>query len=684
MARSRAKPIIKRRLVAPLISLFIVCSFALIAFSPAVQPVAADSTSDWTTLTTVATNGAGGAAIGWIVGDGIGAPIGFAVGCAVGFIESIWNTNSLNPLQQAKDVYAKNLANLTYDCLAYAHYNFQTDQQLESAITLYCARQAEYGAKTLYDYQTLNHLPHVYNEAWVLQQSALANSTTAYLWNVITAYNGALQMLDATNQGFVGTYSGMSFGYYMGYHQGFEYDGSMNSDMMATSTSAIIGGRVTVAITTAPGKYVDLNTHSLIYIQGASAAGVLDLTSLADNTTHEFDYGVGYTAVNASVLLPGIYNLHTNTSVSLICGLAAMAPTNSGTCNPAIMIYAMGSESEPVWQGTQAWDGAHQIEYTPAGYWPNPDYQSTQNAAVVFSGQSSPSSPTDTDTYSVSLHQAMLDTYAALAEVTSMITTANNYGQTFYNTLVLTGGVGTAPMPGFAFPDLSQTNLSDAQIYAIYIAYMRAAGSWYENYSALLSNNVTISAESIDLTCRGHIYNATGAMVYNATTIWTPYVSIQDMNLTIGQNSTFTQASFIMVWGHAASINATLAGHWYDQSMTYVPVTVGWKVHPLEIYSGGAFISSLTLHVTTIYQIYLTHLQTISASQSESDWDWILAHWYLLAILAGAVILMAAAFTKNWIFAVVGLALVGVGVVVYFLSGGLTGFSSLFWMGGLR
>lgn len=677
MALSRAKTHSRRRLVAPLISLSFVLIFALLAISPAVQPVKADS-PDWDGIATVATNAAGGAAIGTIIGDGIGTPIGLAVGAFVGFLEAWYSSNNLNPLIAEKQIYASNLANLTYDCLAYAHYNAQTDKQLENAIQFYIARQAEYGAKQLYDLQAAAHTAHVYNAAYVLQDSQIASSTTAYLWNIIEAYNGALQLLDGTTQGYVGDYAGMGFGY---------FGGVINLSpgyLMDVSSSAIIGGRMTCAINTTTGKYVDLNTRSPIYIQGAGTSGVLNLTSLADGTTHQFTYDSGFSIINASLLLPGIYHLATNHAVSLICGLATLAPQNSGTVYPALAVYNMNETSSPEWQFTQVYTGTNEIQY-----WPGHSYSigriADYDAKVVFATSTS---VTDSNMYTtpasifpISLYNAYADMALAISDAATMVTTANSYGQSFFNTLVLTGGQGVAPMPDFAFPDPGQLNMSDSQLYAIYIAYMRQAASWYENYSSLLPENVNISAQSINLICRGPIYNATGAQVYNATTIWTPYVSIQDDSLTVGENTTFDQPGFIMVWGHGATINQTLEGHWYDQSMTYQAFTLNWTVHPLEMNYNGHFVSHQYLNITTIHQIVLDNLKTITAPQSESDWAWILAHWYLFALIAGAVVLLGAAATKNWIIAIVGLILIGAGVVGWFFAGGLTSFGPLLNVG---
>lgn len=653
----------------------------LLTLAPVAEPVAAWTDQDTLKTLYVIDNAAVGAAIGTAIADGPGAIAGAVGGALWGLLGLSLGSDQSNAIAyaQAKQVYANELANITANYLGLAHYNAQTNSELANTTATYLSRQAEWGARALYDYQTAHGQPHLYNSAWVLQQCQVANSSTALLWNTQAIYDDVLSSMDGISGSFVGTYSGMSWGIY-GY-----WDGSTFVNL-AADNSLSMTARVTDVLSTTSTQYLYLNTKAPIYVVGASASGTLSLKAASDGSYHNFTYGENMALVDASSLNAGKYNINASGgSPHAVCGLAVSADTNSGSAYPALIVYQY-QDAALSWAG---------LWWKPGTYWSfasptvghSGAYGSTPEIWISISS-AAPGGPGGNGVLEATFAHVKLDAIfsdmqSRQTQVTSLITTANNFAQTYYNILVLTGGSGggPAPMPEMIFPDPSQLlNLTQDQIYAIYLAYIRAMGDWFQNYSQMLPNNVTLSSESLWLVCRGPIYdtnvNASLREVFNETAVWTPYVSIQNMDLALGMN-TFAEPGFFIVWGHKNHLNDTT---WIDQEARYVPFTAGWKANVTEMQTNGTGISSITLHVTTIHQILPPVIAPITPPQGQGIADWIIAHWYIFVLIAGIVIIGAAAFTRSWIFLVVGLIAIAVGVLFWWMSGEIL-FNPLLWMG---
>lgn len=247
-----------------------------------------------------------------------------------------------------------------------------------------------------------------------------------------------------------------------------------------------------------------------------------------------------------------------------------------------------------------------------------------------------------------------------------MQTVANNFAQSYYNYLVANGPDAPRIMPSIIFPDPSQLEgMSWQQIYAMLLAYLTQMDPWFETHTVMGMDNVNISAESLDLLCRGAIYNASGGVVYNDSAVWTPYISLEDMTLTAGQNNTMTQPGFVIVWGHAED----LANFSQPTACVYVPVTIGWNLSIEEMTLKGAQVTEATLTVTEIKWVVYEPGGNITPPQGLNDLDWIIDHWYYLAVIGGVICLLGAIATRNMPILAAGLVLMAAGAIGWYLAG---------------
>jgi hypothetical protein len=99
----------------------------------------------------------------------------------------------------------------------------------------------------------------------------------------------------------------------------------------------------------------------------------------------------------------------------------------------------------------------------------------------------------------------------AYEKINTLMTVANNYAQTYYNYLVVNGNEGLVPV----YPDIvpidpmMMQNMTATELYAIFIAYMMALEEGFNNGYSVNPGNVNVSLNSLNLICRGAVYNST-------------------------------------------------------------------------------------------------------------------------------------------------------------------------------
>lgn len=266
----------------------------------------------------------------------------------------------------------------------------------------------------------------------------------------------------------------------------------------------------------------------------------------------------------------------------------------------------------------------------------------------------------------VSLTPAAQKIAAINNKVAQLQITANTFAQTYYNYLVVNGPDAPRIMPDILFPDPSVLDgMTWQQIYAMFLAYLTQLDPWFEENSVMGMDDVNISKESLNLLCRGAIYNASGGMVYNDTTVWTPYISLEDMTLTAGQNNTMTQPGFAIVWGNVNE----LANFTNPTNAIYLPIKAGWNLSIEEMALNGTQVTETTLTVTTIKWIIYEPGGNITMPQGVNDLQWIIDHWYYIAMISGVICLLGAIATRNMPILAAGLVLLAAGAAGWYIAG---------------
>jgi len=634
-----------RRFAGASISLLLALAFVALAFAPVTQPARAET--DWNIIGGGALLGAGsGALIGGAIADGPGAVAGAVVGGVWGAIagwfaqdkgkaggNSAGDPNAIN-------LYAKNLKNITEDYLGQAHASALGDIANYEAMSLYYARKAEWAALQLYQEQDAAGTAHTYDPHYVATKGEVANGTMAALWKIAAQYEAILNSNKDLASSFVGTYSGMEWGY-----TNAAWAKKATSTMSSNNPLIVkVGIYYSVPVNPNPAywdsQYITVSSGYPLYainiddepasvefvVQDRSGTDVISFTG-----ANKLNIPVGEAKL-FNVPVSGEYRMKTDV-LGVITVFGLLSPPLSGNpyYGPAIHAFAEGA-------------GGTIKAFTTA-------------SGLYFGSTSDPDKR-------LSLQIIMDDINAMLPKIATMNAQANSFAQAYYNTLVSQGGGDNRVPPDIIFPDPDVLkDMDPEELYAIYLLYLKQAQQWFANYSVQSPSSVNISVESLKLKVRGSIYYANGTLAYANTTIFTPYVSLQGMHLTIGRN-TMTQPGFAVIWGNASS----LAGFDRFTDMAYHSLAVGDYFIIEEMTLDGVPITETDLTVHTVEYYIYDQYNPITPPQNPTDLEYLLAHWYWFAVIIGAIFLLAWIPTRNPAIGIIGLILLVAGLGFWLYS----------------
>lgn len=633
---SKNKSTNPRRFAGASISLLLALSFLALACAPVATPARADT--DWGTVAEGAAVGAGsGALIGGLVADGPGTLAGAVVGGVWGAIAG-WFAQDKGQSgaesagdPNAKNVYAKALKNITENYLGQAHADALSDITNYEMESLYYARKAEWAALQLYNEQTAAGTAYTYDPYYVASKGEVANATLAMIWKIASQYEAILNSnMDLANS-FIGTYQGMSWGY-----ASSDYSTSVDSTLSVNNPLAIKVG-FSFGPTIHGGSYGDsdrwvtLSAGSPLYIinpTGSTIAPRIVITDHAGNVIVDetTSFAAGQVRVY-NVPVSGEYSFSQSQGGGMKAfAICSEALSSSATLTPTMVAFTKGTDDSLVAKlfdvkGTYFQDKSNLDMRVDMGFINN-------------------------------------DLNAILPKVATMNAQANSFAQAYYNTLVSDGGGDNRVMPDIIFPDPDAlADLDPEEIYAIYLLYLRQAQDWFADYSVQDPSSVNISVESLKLKVRGSIYYANGTLAYANTTIFTPYVSLQDMRLTLGRNN-MTQPGFAVVWGNATSLAV------FDRftNMVYHPLAVGDYMIIEEMMLDGVPITETDLTVHTVEYYVYDQYNPITPPQNPTDLEYLLAHWYWFAVILGAIFCLAWIPTRNPAIGIIGIILLAVGL----------------------
>lgn len=669
------KPRLSRRLLSHFtltLSVLLALSFVTLAV---VGPTENAVGLSWDQIAVVASSASAGAAAGAIVGDGIGAVLGAAGGAVIGALLLSMNEDKgdIALSSGAKSAYASGLKNVTNNYYGLVNAEIDNLNALWNTSQYYLVRKAEYAALALYDFQIENSLATTYDSYYVLSRSEVANATASYTWAMCQQLESVINSHSNLAASFVGTYDGMSWGIM----STTEYDMFGRVQSSGSAKSSRLVDYLMFARTDA-GQYVTIPANSTIYLVNTDTASQTQTVSIKNRN--------GTTVISESVTLSGgqykTYNLATlgflsgDYTLSEITNSAitndhlrwfgdfSKPISNAGTIYPAILTFYKSGENanfDGAFVRTSAWNYRVMIPET------NKDWDGGSSSPSIYFDTDTTVQLTDTGSYRISLESGLSKIATIIDRTDDMQTTANSFAQTYYNYLVANGPDAPRIMPDIIFPDPSQLEgMSWQQIYAIFLAYMTQIDDWFESHNAPFDmSSLNITAESLLLLCRGAIFNSTGAMIYNNQTIWTPYISLEDMMLYCGQNNTLTQPGFIIIWGSAAQ----LAGFDRPTTAVYVPTSEGYDLYIEEMTYNGTQVTEQALTVTSLNFVIYGIDGGITPPQGLSDLDWLLSRWYYFAIVAGIICLLAAISLRNVAIIAVGLILLAAGGIGYWMAG---------------
>jgi hypothetical protein len=619
------------------------------------QPPAVDAYTLSEYLEGAAAGAMAGGAIGGLAGGGVGAIPGAMAGLLITPVVMYLTEHNSNAYQSsgAAAVYCQNLRNNTDRAMESYWQNAENLVNLYDTSGFMYARYAASAADMMYDYQTAHNISHVYSAEYVLSNSPIMNDMMSIMNQSLGCYNNLFKNYVDLSQTFIGDESSCTWGL---------NGASPGTCISSYSSNARLDMEWTYKINCGNGQYVYLPKNATITLFAATGTGAsaLGFTVKNANGTTIFSDNAGTGAGEVRVY-------HLNNSIgrysiteaapgySQFFGLAAPDITNSGSVVPCVIpVHDVGNAVNFWYPCSWGSDSTHdgQVSY------------SYGSGSLFFEVNGAGNSQWTT----ISLQKHFNALHDVQNNYSSMIAIANNAGQTQFNAQVASNGTTPRISPDIAFLDPNQMKgLTYQQMYAIYVAYLNAMKGYFENYSQMSPGFVNVSGESFDLICRGAIYNENGVQIFDNQTIFTPYISLADMTLVIGNNS-MTQPGYFLTWARGSSIASTDLTN--ATSIRYVQFKAGTKFHIEEMTFKGARVTTQTLTVTKLVWVYGDQGQNETRPpQSITDTQWLIAHWYLFALVLGVILLMAAVMTRSMVVVVIGVIALLAGAIGWYLAG---------------
>lgn len=582
--------------------------------------------------------------------------VGIAIAAMAGFIAGWYANNVLKDQADASGnligAYREQMANTYQNYLELAECSALNEAELIELTSNYYARLGEMAALQLYQYQKANSLSYDYDRSYIFNEGHIYDDLFKQYEMTTSGFIATFDTLDQLQQTFVGDYAAMTLvkGKAIG--------------TAATPVDVIPVTKLTYASTTGT-KYYVFDANATFY---AYQTGITDdhtFTLLYENGTVAGSKTFQMRQDNAPVykwtlreMIPGIENgshvfnmrVPVQTDVSLFCdgAMKSFVGTNDGSLTPGILVYETGNA-----QTYANYLGGF------TGYPLSTDFNVTLNG----DGASD-----------IELKDSANAIGDAFSQIITLGTVVNNYAQTYYNYLVINGDIGlpyTPPSVVLIDPE-QMSDMSFAELYSIYLAYMMALEQGFEDGYTVNLDNIPISIDSIKLVCRGSIYNATNDLIANNQTIFTPFSTLDDLTLSLG-NNTMTQPGFLIRWGNSSSIGEIMAdpsnNSFIPQTMEYISYGLNWTFDIEEIYFEGEPVETITVKVAdlTVYDPNLSGPTTPPLILD--DLEWLLSRWYYFAIVAGVICLIAAISFRNTAIIIVGLVLIAAGAIGYYLAG---------------
>lgn len=202
--------------------------------------------------------------------------------------------------------------------------------------------------------------------------------------------------------------------------------------------------------------------------------------------------------------------------------------------------------------------------------------------------------------------------------------------------------------------------LSVAQRECITVLAMEQLHAYYkDNGGRIKQGDYKLSDGSMQLFCRGDLYDHTGKKLYS-NVVYTPFFYQSDVTLANG-NNTLSQPAIVALWDDQASALSSWSSTSHMDRMTLVSLKTGSKIDVYEQQYNGAMVQSVALKITNVDLIDGNRIDPtpIPVPPSPPKKDDLLVKVIIL-IIAALVIIMGI-MRYDPIIIIVGLVLVLVG-----------------------
>ena len=201
----------------------------------------------------------------------------------------------------------------------------------------------------------------------------------------------------------------------------------------------------------------------------------------------------------------------------------------------------------------------------------------------------------------------LLVKYAAQTSVINgVLANAAQAGQVMWSICAAAKEANIFLSPSSVSPQLANVSIDANQSYALYVSALSQVSDFYNNYGEQLSAAQTkVSEESLQLYCRGTLYNSDGTPIAS-NVVFTPYVYVRDMTVYADgvTFSTFNQDGIAVVWTSegACSSLADFRGT-SSASQRTVIMPEGCFFMAEEVMLDHELTDSMTLHVKEVTKV---------------------------------------------------------------------------------
>lgn len=270
-----------------------------------------------------------------------------------------------------------------------------------------------------------------------------------------------------------------------------------------------------------------------------------------------------------------------------------------------------------------------------------------------------------TQTLTADLSKVLTGWNAIIAGMEHTVSTSSNVSWAAWQLYDSMGSANPLVSVSAIMPDLTNVTMTREQIYAMSVLAMIQISKWMESTSKpMMSTDLMISEESMDLICKGTIKAANGTVVAEDA-VFTPYAYIRDQMVRIG-TTIWTQPGMALVWGSTD----TWSGEADLTSMELLTLDTGMTMEIDSMEYLGAPVESMILDVKEMVVVknkYLDDHPDPTPVPEPKDLTLLVK---VLFFVIAALVAVVGFYTRNPVLLLIALA---IGLVAYFAAPWLAG-----------